>query len=526
VSARAIMVLGTASHVGKSLVTAALCRILAQDGYRVAPFKAQNMSLNSAATPDGREIGRAQYLQAEAAGIAPSADMNPILLKPTSDRRSQVIVDGRIWETVDAADYHRNRIEVLFPRVRAAYERLAAQYDVIVLEGAGSPVELNLRDGDLVNMRMAAAADARCLLVADIDRGGVFASVTGTFALLDTDERARFAGFLVNKFRGDPALFTDGVTMLENLCAKPCFGVIPHLPDLGLEEEDGVAAPPLATRAAWRGDGPMRPTRIAVIALPQLANFTDFDALAAEPSVELVYASTPAALADADLTIVPGTKATLAALAWLRANGFADAVAERARTAYVAGICGGMQILGERVADPYGVEDGGAADGLALLPLRTTLAREKITERARGTLAVPGLFGGMLTGAVAGYEIHVGETDSSERSTSGATGMRPFARIVRERSSSEDAIDDGAIATDGRTFGTYLHGLFADDVFRHRFLGALRDARGLEPAAYIAHGAQREARLDRWAAHVRAAVDIDAALGLSRSRAARGALAR
>jgi len=503
--ARAIMVLGTASHVGKSLVTAALCRILAQDGYRVAPFKAQNMSLNSAATPDGREIGRAQYLQAEAAGIAPSADMNPILLKPTSDRRSQVIVEGRIWDTVDAADYHRNRIEVLFPRVRAAYERLAARYDVIVLEGAGSPVELNLRDGDLVNMRMAEAADARCLLVADIDRGGVFASVTGTFALLDAHERARFAGFLVNKFRGDPALFADGVTLLEGLCGKPCFGVIPHLPELGLDEEDGVAAPRPATRAEWRGDGPARRTRIAVVAFPQLANFTDFDALAAEPSVELIYAAEPAALADADLAIVPGTKATLAALAWVRAHGFVGALAERAQAAYVFGICGGMQLLGERVADPHGIEDGGAADGLALLPLRTTLAREKVTERARGMLAEPALFGGALNGALTGYEIHVGETESPER-------IRPFATIVRE--SDGRSLADGAIAADGRTFGTYLHGLFADDAFRHRFLGALRDARGLAPAAYVDYGAQREARLDRWAAHVRAAVDIDAALGL------------
>jgi len=515
------MVLGTASHVGKSLVTAALCRILAQDGYRVAPFKAQNMSLNSAATPDGREIGRAQYLQAEAAGIAPSADMNPILLKPTSDRRSQVIVEGRIWETVDAADYHRNRIEVLFPRVRAAYERLAAQYDVIVLEGAGSPVELNLRDGDLVNMRMAAAAGARCLLVADIDRGGVFASVTGTFALLDEAERARFAGFLVNKFRGDPSLFAGGVTMLEHLCGKPCFGVIPHLPELGLDEEDGVATPPLATRAAWRGDGPARRTRIAVVALPQLANFTDFDALAAEPSVELIYAAGPAALADADLTIVPGTKATLAALAWVRAQGFADALADRARNAYVAGICGGMQILGERIADPHGVEDGGAATGLALLPLRTMLAREKVTERARGVLAEPSLFDGALSGAVTGYEIHVGETESPERVPSASPSVRSFATIVRE--SDGRTLADGAIAADGRTFGTYLHGIFADDAFRHRFLGALRDAQGLAPAAYAAYGAEREARLDRWAAHVRAAVDIDAALGLSLSGTRRGA---
>jgi adenosylcobyric acid synthase len=503
------MVLGTASHVGKSLVTAALCRILAQDGYRVAPFKAQNMSLNSAATPDGREIGRAQYLQAEAAGIAPSADMNPILLKPTSDRRSQVIVDGRIWETVDAADYHRNRIEVLFPRVRAAYERLAARYDVIVLEGAGSPVEMNLRDGDLVNMRMAAAADARCLLVADIDRGGVFAAVTGTFALLEPLERARFAGFLVNKFRGDPALFADGVTMLEALCGKPCFGVIPYLPNTGLDEEDGVAAPPLAARAAWRGAGPARPTRIAVVALPQLANFTDFDALAAEPSVELIYASEPPALDDADLVILPGTKSTLAALAWLRANGFADAVAARARMAYVAGICGGMQILGEHISDPHRVEDGGDAAGLALLPIDTTLAREKVTARARGTLPESALFGGALTGEVSGYEIHVGETRAAET-------VRHFATIVRE--SDGRMLADGAISGDGRTFGTYLHGIFAEDHFRHRFLAALRDARGLAPVSYVAYGAERDARIDRWAAHVRSAIDLDAALGLALAR--------
>jgi adenosylcobyric acid synthase len=508
----AVMVLGTGSHVGKSLLTAALCRILRQDGYRVAPFKAQNMSLNSAATPDGGEIGRAQALQAEAAGIAPSVDMNPILLKPMSDRRSQVVVRGRIWADVDAYEYHSRRTDELFGTVCESYERLAAQYDVVVLEGAGSPAEINLRATDIVNMRMAHAADARCLLVGDIDRGGVFASLYGTIALLDEADRARIAGTIVNKFRGDLALFEPAIPLLEQKTGRPNFGIVPYLHDIGLEEEDGLGldAVHLASRPAWRDSGGReRRTRVAVVAWPAIANFTDFDALAREPSVEIVYANAAGALAGADLVILPGTKSTLAALAWLEASGIAATL--RARSApFVLGICGGMQALGQRVDDPHGVEGGGSASGLAALPLRTTLAREKICERVSGAIGPSRLFEqDVESRRVAGYEIHVGETLY-------APGARPFARIVRE--SDGKSLDDGAVSDDGRTIGTYLHGIFVDDAFRSAFLTSLRAARGLEPArSYAAFGAEREARLNRLAAHVRGSIDLDRALGMPAS---------
>jgi len=504
-SARGLMVLGTASHVGKSLLTAAFCRILRDDGYRVAPFKAQNMSLNSAATPEGGEIGRAQALQAEAAGIAPTVDMNPILIKPTSERRSQVVVAGKIWGDTSASEYHRRRIVELFPAVCAAYERLAASYDVIVLEGAGSPAEINLRDSDLVNMRMAHAANARCVLAGDIDRGGVFAALYGTLALLDDADRTRIAGTIVNKFRGDVDLLAPGIEMLEARVGKPCFGVVPYLRDIGLEEEDGVAfdAVPRARQSSWRDDATNshRRTRIVVVAWPLVANVSDFDALASEPSVELVYAGSPRALDGADLAIVPGTKSTLAAMAWLEGGGFVPALRAMARRALVVGICGGMQALGTHVDDPFGIEGGGSAAGIGLLPLRTTLAREKVAERASGA-TYPLNVGGVAFPAhtIDGYEIHVGETTYEPDAAR-------FARIVRR--SDGATLDDGAISADGRTLGTYLHGAFAQDAFRHAFLDAARTASRLEPARErSSFSLEREANLDRLAAHVRTSVDI------------------
>jgi adenosylcobyric acid synthase len=511
VSARALMVLGTASHVGKSLLTAAFCRILKQDGYRVAPFKAQNMSLNSAATPEGREIGRAQALQAEAAGIAPHVDMNPILLKPTGERGSQVIVLGKVWGDASAREYHLKRVSEFAPIVHAAYARVAEKHDVVVLEGAGSPAELNLRDGDLVNLSMARAANARCVLVADIDRGGVFGALYGTLALLEADERATIVGTIVNRFRGDPSLFTSGVTMLEERTKKPCFGVVPFLRDIGLDEEDGVAHDGLhlARRPVWNGDAsPDRRLRVAVIALPQLANFTDFDALAAEPSVELVYVAEPAALQGVDLVVLPGTKTTLAALRFVREHDFVPAIASAARDALVLGICGGMQILGASVSDPLGVEGGGDETGLNLLPIATTLAAEKVTERARGSLCSHAIFGAAARDglAIEGYEIHCGRTAYE-------TTAKPFARIARE--SDGTICDDGVRSENERTIGTYLHGALANDAFRHAFVAAAREARGLAPArAFARVASEREARLDRLAAHVRAAVDVPQMLAL------------
>src|ERR1700678_2476682 len=308
-SARALMILGTASHVGKSLLTAGLGRIFSDDGIRVAPFKAQNMSLNSAATPDGREIGRAQALQAEACRVTPCAEMNPILMKPSSDTASQIVLLGRVWGQVTASDYHLRRVEDLFPTVLESYRALAARHDLMLLEGAGSPAEINLRKHDIVNMRMADAADAACLLVGDIDRGGVFAALLGTIELLEPEDRARIRGFVINKFRGDVELLRPGVEMIEQRLGIPCAGVVPFVRNLGLEEEDGVA---MERKCAWQTnvnrESRERPLRIAVVAVPHIANFTDFDAFAAEPSVSLAFVDYPAHAALADVVILPGSK--------------------------------------------------------------------------------------------------------------------------------------------------------------------------------------------------------------------------
>jgi len=507
--AKALMVLGTASHTGKSMVTAALCRILAQQGYRVAPFKAQNMSLNSAATPEGLEIGRAQALQAEAAGVRPSVDMNPILIKPSSDSSAQVVVQGRVWGQITAASYHEGEVEELYPAVVDSYRRLAASYDIVVLEGAGSPAEINLKAHDIVNMRMAGLADAACLLVGDIDRGGVFAALLGTLELLEAHERARIRGFLINKFRGDRALLQPGIDLIEKRLGKRCVGIVPYLSDLGLEEEDSVA---LEDRrglpSAWRaGQGPDRALRIGVIALPYLSNFTDFDALAAEPSVALAYLSDAADLATADVVVLPGSKQTSNDLRWLKRRGWEAAVRAHARRGgIILGICGGMQMLGKEIEDPQGMEGGGKVEGMGLLPIETVLAREKKTVGARARLVEPTLFGqSMATRSLAGYEIHLGVTHYQ-------SGAAPLFESMREGSSRTQP--DGAVSADGLTLGTYLHGLFDCDSFRHALLRAARAHCGLSSSAELASfSAEREARLDRLAGCVRRSMDMTTVLG-------------
>jgi len=500
------MVLGTGSHVGKSLLVTAICRILADDGYRVAPFKAQNMSLNSAATPDGREIGRAQAMQAEAARIAPTVEMNPVLLKPTNDAASQVMLLGRVAGVERACDYHQRRVHELFPIVVAAYRKLEERYDVIVLEGAGSPAEINLKATDIVNMRMAEAADAACLLLGDIDRGGVFAALFGTLALLESHERSRFRGFAINKFRGDPSLLAAGVTEMERRLGIPSLGVVPWLPGVGLDEEDSVAledVPRIASRG-WlaAGDGLSRALRVAVVNLPYLANATDFSALAAEPSIDLAYAERAADLELADLVVLPGTKDTLGALRWL-AGGVGEAVRAFAQRKPVIGICGGYQMLGLEVADPHGVESGGVRPGLGLLPVRTVLAREKVTRAVRVRPRPNAFFGyepvdaGTLEGS--GYEIHMGQTKNGPE-------VSAFADVLRDGG---ERVVDGAVSPSARVVGTYLHGLFASDQLRWAFVRAARASCRLEPPSrLIAYGAEREARFDRLAAHVRATLDL------------------
>jgi adenosylcobyric acid synthase len=503
VRATAIMVLGTGSHVGKSLMVAALCRIFAQHGVRVAPFKSQNMSLNSAATIEGLEIGRAQALQAEAAGIPASVHTNPILLKPIGGMRSQVVVHGKIWGTLSASDYHLRRVEELLPLVRESYEKLAAEHDVIILEGAGSPAEINLKQHDIVNMRMAEIAGARCILLGDIDRGGVFASLLGTVELLDPEEQKRIHGFAINKFRGDLKLLEPGLRMMEERLQKSCLGVVPYLQDLVLEEEDSLGLP-AAGGTAWEDhDSPNRTLRVAVIALPSFSNFTDFDALQAEPSVSLRFARTVDQLRHADILILPGSKQTVDDLLWLRNCGIAGVCLEHARTHLVVGMCGGMQMLGESISDLSGVEYDGVVDGLGLLPIRTTMQPRKVTSLAHGKLTAASLFGQDIpTIHLSGYEIHVGETTYLDRAM-------PFAEISRGLAPGTFN-HDGCITADGRIFGTYLHGLFDQDSFRHAFIKAARAFYGLPPAPHInAWKAMREASLNRLATEVEKALDME-----------------
>lgn len=509
-AARALMILGTASHVGKSLIAAALGRILSDRGFRVAPFKAQNMALNSAATVDGGEIGRAQALQAEACRVAATVDMNPVLIKPSSDTGAQVVVCGRVWGQVTARDYHQRRVEALFPLVLECYRRLAAAHDLIVIEGAGSPAEINLKAHDIVNMRMAAAAEAACLLVGDIDRGGVFASLLGTMALLDHRERLRVRGFVINKFRGDADLLASGVAMIERRLRRPCLGVIPHLPAIGLDEEDSVSLEDRRTPArAWRvteARDANRPLRVGVIALPHMANFTDFDPLAAEPAVHLAYLERAGDLQRADVAIVPGTKQTCDDLAWLRRSGFAAALEARAlERRPILGICGGLQMLGEQVRDPLAVEGGGITPGLGLLPIVTELQATKTTVHASASWSDLHLFGQAIGAIEArGYEIHMGRTAY-------VGDARPFGQV--RRAGARDVVDDGAAARDGRIIGTYLHGLFDADDFRHAFLRAARAVCGLAPPDQVAHvGAERDVRINRLAIHVARSVDVDALL--------------
>jgi adenosylcobyric acid synthase len=492
------MILGTASHVGKSLLTAGLGRIFSDEGIRVAPFKAQNMSLNSAATPDGREIGRAQALQAEACRVTPRAEMNPILIKPSSDTSSQIVLLGRVWGQVTAASYHQRRVEEMFPFVVDSYRALAAEHELILLEGAGSPAEINLQRHDIVNLRMACAANANCILVGDIDRGGVFAALLGTMELLEPEDRARIRAFVINKFRGDIELLRPGVEAMEGRLGLPCAGVVPMLPRLELDEEDSVALEECSPGVAWRDRdeaSPERPLRIGVIAVPHMANFTDFDALAAERSVSFAFVQSPQAAARADVLILPGTKQTIDDLQWLRERGFEGLL--DSYPGMLIGVCGGFQMLGLSIEDLEGVESGGiprAVRGFGRLQVRTIMRGEKTVRRISGRTRL------WNAPPFTGYEIHMGETG-------GEGAAAPFAQILREGEA--QPVGDGAVASGGRILGTYIHGLFSGDAFRHSFLNFARHECGLAPPREFACvAAQREARLDRWANHLRQSLDL------------------
>ncbi|MBN1312253.1 MAG: cobyric acid synthase [Anaerolineae bacterium] len=464
--AKVLMVLGTTSSAGKSLLVTALCRIYARRGLKVAPFKAQNMSNNAAVCADGSEIGRAQYTQALACGIEPRAEMNPILLKPEADARSQVVVMGRPWGTLPARNYYEHKQE-LWKIITAALDSLRAKYDLVIAEGAGSPVEMNLKDGDLVNMAVAKYAQASVLLVGDIDRGGIFAQLLGTLWLLEPDERALVRGLLVNKFRGDLSLFADGIRILEERGGVPVLGVIPYLDTKrsfvhGIPEEDAVAI----ERQNYRPSSP-EDVDIAVVRLPRISNFDDFDPLAAEPGVSLRYVDAPHELGRPDAVIIPGTKSTMADLAWLKAQKLDEAIRQLAgQGAAIVGICGGYQMLGKRIADPQHIEGtDDEVSGLDLLPVETTFSGEKSTYQTQARVCAGAGWLRELTGQiVSGYEIHMGDTQNSEQ----AAWLELATRGGKPASGR-----DGAISPDGRVWGCYLHGIFANQSLRRAWLASL-----------------------------------------------------
>ncbi|HJD94790.1 MAG TPA: cobyric acid synthase [Bacteroides togonis] len=482
-----LMLVGTGSDVGKSILAAAFCRIFRQDGYQPAPFKAQNMALNSYATPEGLEIGRAQAVQAETAGIPCHTDMNPLLLKPQSDHTSQVVLNGRPVGNRSAYDYFRKEgREELRKEVCAAYDRLAARYNPIVLEGAGSISEINLRDSDLVNLPMALHAGAKVVLVGDIDRGGVFASVYGSLMLLRPHERACIKGILINKFRGDLRLFESGVKMLEELCGIPVLGVVPYYKDIYIEEEDSVA---LATKSMQATKGKVN---IAVVMLRHLSNFTDFNVLERDPRVHLFYTNNTEEIAKADIILLPGSKSTLDDLYELRRNGVAQAIIRAHRDGVtVMGICGGYQMMGQEVLDPDHVEgDIDRLPGLGLLPTTTRMTGEKVTRQVRFALNNEDTAGDCN---LSGYEIHMGTTVPVD-----GAAYTPLNRL-------EDGQEEGCLV-DRTCMGTYIHGILDNaafiDYLLEPFAGKVKERSTFDYQAF------KEQQYDKLADHVRAHVNL------------------
>lgn len=488
---KSLMVQGTASSVGKSVLVSALLRIMKQDGYNVAPFKAQNMALNSFVTKAGDEMGRAQVTQAQAAGIEPDVRMNPVLLKPTSDRRSQVIVDGKAIGTMTAMEYHTYK-PALRRRVKATYDALEATVDCVVIEGAGSPAEINLREGDIVNMSMAEAADAPVILVGDINLGGVFASLLGTMMLLTEEERARVKGVVINKFRGDVEILRSGLRMLEERIHVPVLGVVPWM-DVELEDEDSVTE--RFARQSGAGD-----LDVAVVKLRHISNFTDFQSLALQSGVRVRYATTAKELEGADLIVLPGTKNTIEDLIDLRNRGMDAPIIRHARNGgMVIGVCGGYQMLGDTLCDPDHVESRvPELAGLGLLDMRVTFEKEKRTAQVSGTVDCSGGWLAQANGVtVDGYEIHAGRNALGEHAV-------PWLRI--------GGCVDGVMNERGNVMGSYLHGLFDDGQLFAAIAAHIRAEKGVFLAAQAPVSMEqfREREFDRIADIVRASIDMDA----------------
>ncbi|MBQ3860982.1 MAG: cobyric acid synthase [Clostridia bacterium] len=472
--AKPIMIQGTMSNAGKSLICAALCRIFRQDGYRVAPFKSQNMALNSFITDEGLEMGRAQVVQAEAAGVKPSVRMNPILLKPTTDVGSQVIVNGEVRGNMRAADYFKYKTS-LIPDIMRAYDSLAAENDILVIEGAGSPAEINLKSADIVNMGMAKMAGAPVLLVGDIDRGGVFAQLYGTVALLEPEERAMVKATVINKFRGDVSILAPGLDMLYDLVKVPCAGVVPYV-RVDIDDEDSLSERLTA--------GERKEIDIAVVSLPRISNFTDFSPFSRFSGVSLRYVKNLFELGSPDLIVIPGTKSTIADLKWMRQNGLEGGVLKAAsRGVPVFGICGGFQMLGTKISDPLGTEGGGEIAGMGLLPLETVFVEQKTQAQTEGVFEnLSGMFAPLNGLAYRGYEIHMGQSGNT-----------------------------GAVMQKDNVCGSYIHGLFDGNGIAGAIVRALYEKRGLtfdENAVFDAR-AYRESQYDKLADAVRNALDME-----------------
>ncbi len=490
------MIQGTGSGAGKSLIAAAFCRIFRNEGMRVAPFKAQNMALNSYITADGGEIGRAQALQAEAAGVEPSVDMNPVLLKASGEMGSQVVLQGRVHSTMKAADYCAFRKDA-WEVVRKSYRRLARKNDLIVLEGAGSPAEINLREVDIVNMAMARHAKAAVLLIGDIDKGGVFASLYGTAKLLGRDSRF-IKAFIINKFRGDIGILRPGLDMIREKTGIPVIGVLPYLRDIGLPEEDGMA---LSQNQKYRATVGRGVIRIVVVRLSYISNFTDFDPFYHEPDCEVLFSTGREEIENADVVIIPGTKNTISDLMLLKDQGLDTPVRNSFRKGnMVMGMCGGYQMLGKKISDPCGVEsEHREVEGLGLLDIATIFGREKRTCRVTAE-TVPGS-GFNVEKELHGYEIHMGES-------SGDIGLFRIRRLGADMNGSVPVFDG---SRNGNCWGTYLHGIFDNDLFRRDLLNSLRRKKGLEPLGVSCRYAEiRDEAIDRLAEAVRNNIDMDA----------------
>ncbi len=504
--------------MGKSIITAGLCRIFKNMGLKVAPFKAQNMALNSAVTKEGGEIGRAQAIQAEACGIESSVHMNPVLLKPNSDMGSQVIIHGKVVGNMKAREYYTFK-QTAWTAVCESYDRLAAEYDVIVIEGAGSPAEVNLKENDIVNMKVAEMSNAPVLLVSDIDRGGVFASLVGTMELLTQSEREMVCGFIINKFRGDKTLLEPGLEFIEKRTGVPVLGVIPYMRDMGIGEEDSVGlektnpphrkgtVPDLRTECSEVVESGLSSVlKAGVIRLPHISNYTDFDSLQREQDVQLSYIQRPKEVDGLDLVIIPGSKNTIDDLLFLRETGLAEVIKRHyGNGKHLVGICGGYQILGLKVSDPYGVEtEGVTEEGLGLLRVETVLLKEKVTANVEAVSHPSSL---ILHPSVRGYEIHMGETM--------LLGDAEPLFVIKKRNGNDIEISDGATTKDGRCWGTYIHGIFDNDEFRRNFLNGIRKEKGLD---ILDKTAKKEDDFDRLAGVLKENLDMEYILKMIEDR--------